>query len=161
MCWQASKSPYNFFILFSPGTSKSCRLTSSSLDEVNESLGSDDHVAGDSCVKSPSSSAPRWPTPSSRTRACSPGTAARPGCSPGCWGWARPTGTLKGKKEQSGRLNNQASLIRRALGTAFVEVGQRNREWGQVYYECVCVGGGCKLYPSSHTHTEYSGLKLL
>lgn len=44
-----------------------------------------------------SSSAPRWPKPASRTRACSPGTAEPPGCWQDCLGLARPVETVLGE----------------------------------------------------------------
>lgn len=44
-------------------------------------------------LRRPPSSAPRWPSPSSRTPSCFPDRAVRPGCWLGCWGLARPATT--------------------------------------------------------------------
>ena len=86
----ASKSPY-----FSLWHLKVVLLLPWFVDEVNERM--DLNMVeedGRFTVRSLSSSAPRWQTPSSRTPACSPGTAGPPGCLPGCWGSARPGETL-------------------------------------------------------------------
>lgn len=44
------------------------------------------------------SSAPRWPSPSSRTPACFPDRAVQLGCLPGCWGLAHPATTRNEKR---------------------------------------------------------------
>lgn len=56
-------------------------------------------------LRHPPSSAPRWPSPSSRTLSCFPDRAVRPDCWLGCWGLARPAMTAREKKRKTNDEN--------------------------------------------------------
>lgn len=58
-------------------------------------------------LRRPPSSAPRWPSPSSRTPSCSPGRAVPPDCWPGCWGSARPVATAPTHNTQGATCAHQ------------------------------------------------------
>lgn len=72
-------------------------------------------------LRRPPSSAPRWPSPSSRTPSCFPDRAVRPDCWPGCWGLAHPATTAGKKVMKISRLPLNKSLNWEEYGEMYQE----------------------------------------